>query len=201
MKQRGFTLLELLVALTVLGFILAGLAGGAGFGLRAAESQARLSEGKGDLDAVDRTLRRLLAEADPQASLRGTPGTVALVSRLPAGPGLAPQEADVALGVDGSRRLVMRWSRHFPGRLFGAPPAPQQEVLLTGLRGIDLSYWSAAGAGGWTGAWSQPSLPGLVRIRMEFAEGDKRRWPDIVIALQRQSITNVPTQTSARNTP
>ncbi len=202
MRQAGFTLLELLVALTVMGFILIGLASGASFGVRATGSQARLSEGKSDLDAVDRTLRRLIAEADPKAPLRGSSGTIALVSELPAGPGLAPQQADIGLGVDGRGRLILRWTKHFPGQLFGPPPAPQEEVLLTGLRGIDLSYWSAAGAGAWTGGWNRPTLPSLVRIRIAFPEGDPRHWPDLVIAPMRQTTTNSPaSSTAARPAP
>ena len=63
-RDAGFTLLELLVALVVLGFILAGLAQGVHYGLRAIDSQAQLVGSRGELNAVDRALYRLVVSAD-----------------------------------------------------------------------------------------------------------------------------------------
>ena len=181
----GFTLLELLVALVVLGFILAGLAGGTRFGLRAAKSQARLSAGRGELDAVDRTLRTIVTEADPTARLQGTAGTMALVSGLPEGAGLGGGTADIGFGLDGSHRFVLRWTPHPPGSAARPAPSPQQVVLLEGISGVRCSYWSTSGAAGWTDAWDQPTLPALVRLRIVFPTGDPRHWPDIVAAPMR----------------
>ena len=57
-RDAGFTLLEVLVALVVLGFVLTGVTGGIRYGVRASQTQARLVEAQGELDAVDRALRR-----------------------------------------------------------------------------------------------------------------------------------------------
>ncbi len=64
-RQAGFTLLEVLVALVVLGLLLAGLAQGTQFGLRVADRQAATIAATADLDATDRVLRGLIAQMDP----------------------------------------------------------------------------------------------------------------------------------------
>ena len=186
-RQAGFTLLEVLVGLVVLGFILAGLAGGVRYGLRASDTQARLSAGRGELDAVDRTLRRLIAQADPGTAhsgpvMRGTPSRFSLVSRLPdAVAGFVTKDADVAIVLTPGHALEMRWTPHLHAVRFGAPPAVQEATLLQGVDKMDVSYWS----GTWRSDWTGNGLPVLVRIRLVFPKGDIRHWPDIVAATMR----------------
>jgi prepilin-type N-terminal cleavage/methylation domain-containing protein len=50
--NAGFTLLETLVSLVVVGLILSGLAQGFRFGIAAWDAQARLLASGGDLDSV-----------------------------------------------------------------------------------------------------------------------------------------------------
>ena len=184
MRQAGFTLLELLVGLVVLGFILAGLGGGVRYGLRAADTQARLSAGRGELDAVDRTLRRMIEQADPGSAqggplFHGAPGRLVLTSALPAA--ATVRQADLALGVDAAHRLVLRWTPHLHAVRFGPAPAAEEAELLRGVDRLELSYWS----GGWRTVWEEQALPGLVRVRIVFPPGDARHWPDIVAAPMR----------------
>ena len=72
----GFTLLEVLVALALLGFILVALAGGVRFGVRAWQAEERRGAGAAELEAVHGLLRRMVATAQPLplAGL-GPPGT------------------------------------------------------------------------------------------------------------------------------
>ena len=58
--QAGFTLLEIMVALVVFGILVAGLAQGVQFGLRAWNGQTALIAQRGDMDAGDRALRGLI---------------------------------------------------------------------------------------------------------------------------------------------
>lgn len=189
-SQTGFTLLETLVGLVVLGFILAGLTQGVRYGLRAADAQARLVDSRGELDAVDRTLRRLLAEADPGTSrdgptFSGTAGRIGFVSVLPAAvSGFVGQQADVALGVDAARRLVLRWSPHLHAKRLGPAPPPQQAEILQGVQRLEVAYWKD----GWRAGWDEAALPALVRLRIVFPPGDGRHWPDIVAAPARGRI-------------
>lgn len=183
--DHGFTLLELLVGLVVLGFIMAGLSQGTRFGIRAADTQARLSAGRSELDAVDRTLRHLIEGADPgterrPASLSGTAGTVTLTARLPQGAGTVG-DAEVALGVDGARRLLLRWTPRRHVVPLGPPPPGGEAELLRGVARLEIAYWQD----GWRAAWDAAKLPALVRVRIVFPPGDARRWPDIVVAPKR----------------
>ena len=87
-RAAGFTLLEVLVALVVFGLLMAGLSQGVRVGLRAWSMQARQSAQWSDLDAVDRTLRGLIARMDPGGQrrdplLRGGPHAFAFTTELP----------------------------------------------------------------------------------------------------------------------
>jgi len=184
-RDGGFTLLELLVALVVLGFILAGLSQGVRYGLRATDSQARTLAERSELDAVDRALRRLIEQMDPGtardgASVQGSAGRLVFVSELPAASGLPTRRVDIALGVDGARRLVLRATPRPAGKPFGPPPLPIETELLRDVDHIEFSYLARGPAPGWTSSWSVKDLPFLVRLRVVFPPGDRRHWPDIV---------------------
>jgi general secretion pathway protein J len=184
----GFTLLEVLVALAVLGFLMLGLSQGLRFGLAAWDSQARLLGRGGDLDIADRTLRRIVTQIvptdDPQnPGLRGTAQGFEAVTELPVTAALPTRQASVALGVDRAGRLLLRWTPYLHARRLGPPPAPEESELLRNLARIELGYWSG---GIWLSTWARTELPDLVRIRLVFAAGDPRRWPDIVAAPVRE---------------
>lgn len=189
MKRGGFTLLETLAALAVLGLVLVGLAQGARFGLQGWRMQARQLAEPSGLDAVDRVLRRLVGAMSP-GDTRNPPHVVGgahelgFVSEFPAQQG--PQggmPVDVRLRLDGAHRLLLEWAPHRDVIWTGAPPAATASVLAEGVAGLDLSYWGGAG---WRSDWTEPALPLLVRARVVFAPGDGRHWPDIIVAPRRQ---------------
>ena len=193
-RDRGFTLLEILVALVVLGMVLAGIAGGVQFGERAADMQARSIAAHADMGAADRLLRRLIAAMDP-----GTQSETPQISAGAAAFGfttdlgsaasaLGEGEADIGLGVDAGHRLVIRWTPALHAfRL--APPA----AAANG----GAARWRAAGRvrvlgprrgrGGCLGdpLVTEKDIPPLVRIRLFFEPGTHRTWPDIIAATQR----------------
>jgi general secretion pathway protein J len=176
-----------LVALTVLGFLVLGLAQGVRFGLGAWDNQTRMLGRVGDLDVADRALRRIVAQLAPTddvrlPGLRGTAAGFEGVTELPMLAAVPTRRAVVALGVDRAHRLVLRWTPYPRARRLGPPPAPEESELLRGVERIEVAYWSAAVGGGWLPAWTRAELPDLVRVRLVFAGGDRRRWPDIVAA-------------------
>ncbi len=193
-SERGFTLLEVLVALVVLGFVLAGIAGGAQFGQRAADMQARSIAGHADSGAADRLLRQLVAEMDPGNATDGahvTGGASALAFTTDLGrtaAALAGEgDAEIGLGVDAGHRLVLRWVPAVHAiRLVPAPP-PATAVLLDGVERVEFAYWGhgEGGAGQWLSAWTERDLPPLVRIRLRFLPELHRSWPDIIAATER----------------
>jgi general secretion pathway protein J len=187
----GFTLLETLVALVVLGFMVAGLTQGVQFGLSAWGTQARIMARREDLDAVDRILRSLVRQMDPGTptdprGVNGTNSRLLFTSRLPtaAGGGMA----DMLLAGDAAGRLVLEWTPYLHARRLAAPAPPRREVLLSGIERLELAYWRPAAGGSWVGSWNERSLPGLIRVRIVFRPGEARRWPDVVTAPMRSSI-------------
>lgn len=191
-RDAGFTLLEVLVAVFILGMVLTLLVQGVQFGIEATRLHAAAREQTGDLHAIDRALRRLVALADPgiypePATLRGAAGSLSFLTELPLhGPGQT-QRADVVLSAV-SGQLVLRWAPHRHADLFGAAPAWQTTVLLDGVERIELAYRSAGANGRWSAAWTAEKLPSLIRIGLVFRPGSKRRWPPIVAAPVREAI-------------
>jgi len=57
-RPNGFTIIETLIALMVLGFLFAGLAPGVRFGLLAWATEARLTNGNDGFNTLDNTLGR-----------------------------------------------------------------------------------------------------------------------------------------------
>ncbi len=187
----GFTLLEVVVALAVLGFLMVGLAQGVRFGLAAWSRQDRVIDRRADLDATDRTLRALVGQMDPgtardPAAIAGSEQRLGFTSVLPTGgdvtAGMDGEAADMLLLVDAGHRLLLRWTPHIHARRVGPAPEPHTEVLLGGIERLELAYWRMAPGGGWTQEWTDRALPGLVRFRLVFPSGAHRHWPDIVAA-------------------
>ena len=189
-REAGFNLLEVLVALTVLGFLMVGLSQGVRFGLLAWERQSRLIDARSELDAVDRLLRRLIEQMDPGTArdpprIEGNARGVSFRSDLgPAAGPLGVRDADVQLVVDGGR-LLLRWRPYLHATPFAAPPPPTETELLRGIAAIEIAYWAGTPPD-WHGEYSERTLPRLVRLRVRFAGGDRRRWPDIVAAPLRE---------------
>ncbi len=64
-------------------------------------------------------------------------------------------------------------------------PSITRQVLLSGVQQIDIAYFGAAApdfSRQWRSRWFQQIVPPeLVRIRVAFQRGDKRRWPDLLV--------------------
>jgi general secretion pathway protein J len=188
-QEAGFTILEVLAALSVLGLILLALSQGTQFGLAAWRSQSASSARHNELEAVDRTLRALIERTVSEDTMKnrgpllGGIAGLDVVTVLPPRAGLPPDRtAEVRLEVDSLHRLVVRW-RPMPHAIWiGKPQLPSEDVLLRGVERLEIGYWQMAPGGGgmWLRNWTAADPPSLVRIRIVFPPGDPRRWPDIV---------------------
>lgn len=193
-REDGFTLLELVVALTLLALLLPLLFGGLHFGTAVWQRVDDRGRSGGDAEAVQTVLRRLIAQASPTpvmveagrtaVSFDGDREGVTFLAPLPAA-------ADVqgfgrislhSADAKGAKRLVMTWTPEL------AAGAPHDEVLLDGLAEIRFAYFGPdgdepSGPPSWQEEWRRrPALPRLVRLHVRFADGRGRSWPDLVAA-------------------
>jgi general secretion pathway protein J len=193
-RQAGFTLLEIVTVLAILGMLVLVLAEGTGFGLRAWNTQNRLIESNADLDSLDRGLRQLVAGLDPLADGRtppveGAADRVAFAADLPSAAGvLSGRRVTVGLGVDAGGRLVLRWTPA-PHAVRLRPIQANETELTHNVSHLDMAYFGPAQDGAapsWNRTWSELTPPLLVRFRIVFKDGDPRHWPDIVVAPMQQ---------------
>ena len=194
-RQTGFTLLEVLTALVVLGFVLAALSAGMRFGRQATNMQQRLEIPETAIRPVDETIRALIERAWPDAGganarFVGTARTVSFRTRMPDSlPATRGRDADVTIGVDTAHRLTLTWLPWYRN-WFAPSPRPARIELLPGVDHIDIAYWDPAlhlPPGGWAAAWDGPGAPRLVRIRLVFPKGAGLHWPDIIVATERNA--------------
>jgi general secretion pathway protein J len=198
-RQTGFTLLEMLVVLVVLGVLVVGLSQGVRAGFALWDAQTRRIGETGELDAGARVLRILLSGisappprvvVDPDAAVptesAGRPASLTFIGDMPTGLGTS-RRANITLELrDG--RLVLRWTPHRHEQTTAPAPEPIETELIRGVERLDLAYWGSPSEGeaaAWQTQWDRHEIPSLIRVRLAFAKGDRRRWPDLIAAPQR----------------
>lgn len=198
---HGFTLVELLVALTLLGLLMVALFGGLQLGARAWETTGERLDDSARLQLVQDFLRTRMSQAypleiageagAPGLAFSGAPDRLAFVTVLPQH--LAPGLHLLTLALverDDRVHLLLTWR----------PLAPEDEaeieaegeaaagerILLRDVTGLELAYFGAPGARAppaWYSFWDAAvlRLPELIRLRVTFPAGDRRHWPDLVV--------------------
>ena len=181
--RNGFTLLELVIAVAVLGLVMVGVVQGVRYGLKSWDSQTRQISRTAEIDGVDRVVRDLLegVQGSQASAFQGARDQLAFVGRLPLAAGPS-RSANIAFAVTADHRLVMLWSPHRHATNLVAPRVVEAE-LLRNVRAVEFSYWPAAdqGGAGWQTSLTG-SLPTLIRLHFVFMPDDPRHWPDIVAA-------------------
>jgi general secretion pathway protein J len=182
---RGFTLIEVIVALVIFGTLTVALAQGLRFGLLAWNTATRLTDAGDSFDIVDRTLRNLIGHMDPGnettlPQISASSGTLSFITRLPERPGVPVRRVEALLAVDLNHRLVLRWRPYLHAERLRPAVATETELLRNVAR-MELFFWNPEG--GWTEGWRQAEgVPSLVRVRLTMQPPQRRHWPDIVVA-------------------
>ncbi len=196
-SESGFTLLELLIALVLLGFLSALLFGAIRFGARAWERSTAVATQVDDIHTTQALLRRLLSEvypmlitADatrPRIDFAGEAASIDFLAPVPEALG-AGGRARFTLGLrehGGLWQLVIA-SRPELAKDEAQPSSSTGSVLLSAIERFEFSYFGSLRPGdppAWHESWSrQTSLPQLIRMRLEFPGGDHRSWPELVVA-------------------
>jgi general secretion pathway protein J len=189
-SDAGFSLIEALASLVVVGMIGAMLVEGVGTGKRVWERiDSRQAHGEA-LEAAQTLLRDRVEQIYPLTMFDKTPayvdflGTGERMSFLASPPRSERPSAlrRYTLGLDTATNLVL-------SSISDVPPPEQapvaRQVLLTGVRQVDVAYFGAAQPDGvrrWRSSWdSEPALPEAVRVRLTFEPGDARQWPDLIV--------------------
>lgn len=189
--EAGLTLIELLVALGLLGMLLVMLQDGFVLGHRVWErATSRLGPRIDAVEAAQGLLRDRITRANPAYSLANQgqvsfTGDAARLSFDAPAPAAMPPGTylryTLGLGADGA--LVLAWKPDTDR----SPLVPTaRSVLLDGVAGVEIAYFGAArgdrAVARWRDTWrDQPRMPELVRLRVRFPPGDDRIWPELVV--------------------
>jgi general secretion pathway protein J len=188
-RSAGFTLVETLVSLIVLGFIVAGLAQGLHFGMTAWDRQVRSIDRDSGMDSTDRILRMLVScmvpGDDPHAlTIQGDAARLAFTAELPVNaPSYPTRLADLTFDSSAGHRLVLRWTPHLHAQRL-VPAKPRETILLSGIRQVTFAYFrpqSGRKPAMWVDHWQGADPPALVRVHIDL-EDQSQHWPDVIAA-------------------
>ena len=188
-SQRGFTLIELVVAVALLGTMMVLMYSGLTFSLRGWDAGAANGQRIADRRIGENFLRRELSEIFPmrwkdpmvlRLAFEGETQRVRFVSSRPAdvtGGGLSLVGLEVEAGADSrDRSLVMR--RAMPdddAKDFGPLDGAKGTVILAGVDSVAFSYFGSENDftdPKWSDTWTYAGrVPQMVRMRVRTTEG------------------------------
>ena len=193
-SEAGFTLVELLVALSLLSLVAAALFASLRFGILAWGRGVAHVDGVEHIMFVQNFLRRSIANAYPLFSVSGANrGQVAFEGTATSLKFLAP--SPVVLGGGGRSWLMLSLDRHDSRTDLGLISQPEladrqvarslKKPLIADVQLVEFSFYGKSRAeriARWRDQWiGEAILPELVGIRVAFSQGDVRFWPELVV--------------------
>jgi general secretion pathway protein J len=198
--SAGFTLIEVLVALTLLSLLAVAIATIFSYGQRTYAQIVESRRAALDVATTQRFLRQALETAYPFAlgagqsrfGFEGKPDSVEFTAMSPQAIGLGHYRYAVFLHPGANRYfdLVVRSDVDRHGFADERAAALRDEVLLEHVAAVRWAYLGSAhqAAGApprtWQTRWAERKVPALIRLEVEFPPGDSRTWPELLIATQ-----------------
>lgn len=198
--QLGFTLMELLISITLLGLILVLLFGGLRLGVRSWDAVQKQVDSLNTVRSVEGFLRNEFALTYPyrwkravgqRMAFLGERNKLSFVTQLPSrvgAGGLYTVSLELEQLDKGKRVVWKQLPLNSRTQDFSElAQAPGMELVGTELNTVEdiwLTYFgkeSETAAPRWLDRWeSDARLPMLVRIQVKFA--DDTQWPDFIVA-------------------
>ena len=189
-RQAGFTLLEVVVALAIFGLVMAALAGGLGFSLKASRAGERRTDDTLAIARLDGLLRHDLERAlrlrtasgshaplDFAGSSESLEFTVAAPS-YPTAAGLYQVRFAVLSSAGGETLSYRRRAAADTPVPAGADERPRALIESSAAR-ISFAYFDGQA---WRATWlDAEALPRLVRLRIADGWSGRLIWPDIIV--------------------
>jgi general secretion pathway protein J len=200
-RARGFTLIEMLVALALVAMMSVAMLQAYRFSQRTLMQTTREDSAGRDIANAQRLLRRIVEQAYPfetAGSHSPVHQTYGLVGDGNSMSLTAPASAHMGgigfyrytVGLTRSGALKVAWlvDRNGEPSQLGADTS-QDEDILEGVQSMSVAYLELIERSdgqvesNWRNDWmDRADLPALVRVRLGFAVGDRRRWPDLIVA-------------------
>ena len=202
-RAKGFTLVELLVVMTLFGLLSLALVGGLRFGTRAWEAGAARGQALSEIEIMQGVIRRQLGEViQPELEGAETPESVIfagaadsleLFTYFPGHRGVGGRNYFrlAILPNDKLMRLDLSWRLYrADGSLYENPgddgDSGEERQLIVGIESAEFSYFGASDRDrepDWQDRWDlEEKLPDLVALRITFPPGDRRYWPELIVA-------------------
>ena len=198
-RQSGFTLIEMVLAMALLGTMMLLMYSGLTFGLRGWDAADVSGRRTADRRIAENFLRREISETFPmrfkdpmtlKIAFEGKEDSLRFASARPAGISAAGLSlVGVTLENDDVKRtrsLVMR--RAMPdddAKDFAPLDRAERTVLFEGLEGVKFEYFGSENdftEPEWTEQWEHAGrIPQLIRLRIRAADGTD--FPEMVVRL------------------
>lgn len=197
--ERGMTLIEVVVALALLGLLSIGIVSAFRFGELGYEQLVRGDRAARDIVVAQRFVRQAVESAypfeptatagEPQFGLEGLRDRLLVTAPMPLSmhaAGYRRFDMFLLATANGRKDLVVRSNLDRNG----ATAIPRGEVLVANIAALEWTFLEPIDPAApaprheprWLDRWTATRrLPALVRLRVSFPPGDSRVWPELTV--------------------